>query len=469
MPDVNISVTDLPSHQYLKCVSLNVSGLHSKLRLGILDQYLTNFDVISLVETNTDLPELSDTLVSQYACFSKKKSNPSSQYKYGGIHGICILVKPVFKDSFEIISDLESECILWGKIKLNDNSQFIIGAAYIPCDNSRFHFDEIFNQIENDILDLKCRYNLPICLLGDVNAHTKLVDDLIEYRDMATEITGCDLLDESNVNFCNGINPRFTSHRYNQDCSDVNKNGNHLLSMCQSLDFRIVNGRLGSDKYRGNPTCHKSGNTNSVIDYVVVSDEMLPYVYDFCVEMFDPCLSDVHSAITCTFFNGSLIPVPSGNSHNQSSGDGNDPQRNEEIVTAERQKMRFQWSPQTAAAFESEFSSIEAELDILNENLLHLSQNSSQEGVNKLCEMLNETIIKTAKKVGAYKVVKKRTPHAKPRRQSPPWFDSECAEKRKQYYKTKNALKRTGAKAMCNKKAKEYKKFQEFAKREKPL
>ena len=186
---------------------------------------------------------------------------------------------------------------------------------------------------------------------------------------------------------------------------------------------------------------------------------MLPYVYDFCVEMFDPCLSDVHSAITCAFFNGSLIPVPSGNSHNQSSWDGNDPQRNEEIVTAERQKMRFQWSPQTAAAFESEFSSIEAELDILNENLLHLSQNSSQEGVNKLCEMLNETIIKTAKKVGAYKVVKKRTPHAKPRRQSPPWFDSECAEKRKQYHKTKNALKRTGAKAMCNKKAKEYKKF----------
>ena len=63
---------------YLKCVSLNVSGLQSKLRLGILDHYLEKFDIIGLTETNTDSPELSNTRLSNFACYPKKMSNPSS-------------------------------------------------------------------------------------------------------------------------------------------------------------------------------------------------------------------------------------------------------------------------------------------------------------------------------------------------------------------------------------------------------
>ena len=29
----------------------------------------------------------------------------------------------------------------------------ILGPVYIPCDNSRFHFDEVFDQIESDIIN----------------------------------------------------------------------------------------------------------------------------------------------------------------------------------------------------------------------------------------------------------------------------------------------------------------------------
>ena len=67
------------------------------------------------------------------------------------------------------------------------------------------------------------------------------------------DITGCEILRDSI--FLNGqvVNNLFTQFRYNQDLSDVIRNGKGLL--CQPLDFRIVNGRMGTDKYIGRSTC----------------------------------------------------------------------------------------------------------------------------------------------------------------------------------------------------------------------
>ena len=281
---------------YIRCVALNVSGLNAKLRNGVLDQYLSTFDIVSLVETNTDSPVISETLLNSYSCFTMKRSNSTCKYKYGGIHGICVLVSPTYKENVELISDTVSECTLWLKITSNNTAHCILGAMYIPCEKSRFYFDEVFYQIENDILDLKSRFELPFCLFGDFNAHTQLKDDFLEYDDTVAEITGCDLFRESSFVDCQNINPGFTRYRYSQDASDMNRNGKYLLALCQALDFKIVNGRLGSDKYIGRPTCHKS-EAASVIDYVLASECMLPYVSHFHVEMFDPCFSDVHCPI----------------------------------------------------------------------------------------------------------------------------------------------------------------------------
>ena len=74
--------------------------------------------------------------------------------------------------------------------------------------------------------------------------------------------------------------------------------------------------------------------------------------------------------------------------------------------------------------------------------------------------MLNETFINTATKFGAYKVItKKNKANNKPRNRSPPWFDHECPEQRRNFSSVKNMLKWSGSKAMCYKKAKDYKKF----------
>ena len=270
----------LPGHK-VKCVTLNVSGLHNKLKHGILDQYLANFHIISLVETNTDSPGLKDSILNNFTCIAKKKIKQNSRYKYGGIHGICTIVSPEFKDKTMAIPETESECTLWLKLKLSEKDECILGVVYMPCETSRFYDEEMFSQIENDIVTLKARYKIPICLSGDFNAHTGQDDDFINPDDFLADITGCNMLGEEIMKSCNELNPNFTCYRYSQDKAEVNRNGKQLLSLCQGLNLKIVNGRLGSDKYLGGSTCQKTNG--SVIDYVIVCEDMLPYVSDFIV------------------------------------------------------------------------------------------------------------------------------------------------------------------------------------------
>ena len=86
--------------------------------------------------------------------------------------------------------------------------------------------------------------------MGDFNAHTKLANDFLEADDTIAKMTGCDLFESTtSVDLCQ-INPDFTWHSYNKDLSDVNRNDKSLISICQALVFKIINGRTGSDKYR---------------------------------------------------------------------------------------------------------------------------------------------------------------------------------------------------------------------------
>ena len=44
----------------------------------------------------------------------------------------------------------------------------------------------------------------------------------------------------------------------------------------------------------GTFTC-TSDHSNSVIDYIIMSSCLVPYVKDFRIDAFDPCLSDKHT------------------------------------------------------------------------------------------------------------------------------------------------------------------------------
>ena len=107
---------------------LNVAGFHNKLELAIFDQYLAEFD-ICLVEANTYSSHLHKSLPSDFLCIPKKKISCSRKYKYGGIHGICTIVNPSLRNNIEVIPDTESECVLWFKLKMDDNFTGNFGAV----------------------------------------------------------------------------------------------------------------------------------------------------------------------------------------------------------------------------------------------------------------------------------------------------------------------------------------------------
>ena len=71
------------------------------------------------------------------------------------------------------------------------------------------------------------------------------------------------------------------------------------------MNLKIVNSRYGSDTGVGNLTCHKPTG-KSCVDYCIISDCLLPFISDFCVDAFDRCMSDVHSPICLDLKN---IPV----------------------------------------------------------------------------------------------------------------------------------------------------------------
>ena len=75
--------------------------------------------------------------------------------------------------------------------------------------------------------------------------------------------------------------------------SRMNNYGKCLLELCKACDLYIANGMLDRDKFLGCKTCKGT----SVVDYVILSPLLFPYVSEFEVLPFAPMISDVHSGV----------------------------------------------------------------------------------------------------------------------------------------------------------------------------
>ena len=122
-------------------------------------------------------------------------------------------------------------------------------------------------------------------LMGDFNAQSGVHSDFINSLENPLDIKLKQNLEALGI----------TTNRYNSD-KKVDTYGRNLIKMCKDLNLKIVNGRFGSDNEVGQFTCHKPTG-QSVVDYVVVSDCLLPSIQNFSVYIFDRCMSDVHAPI----------------------------------------------------------------------------------------------------------------------------------------------------------------------------
>ena len=412
-----------PTCKTVSLVGLNVGGISSKFRYKILSEYIKKIDIALFSETH--LSKIPQHQFPDYDIFSLKQKTR--------LHGLALLIKSsVF--TYRKKLNTRSRCVLLYVLGSSEsNINFIAGSVYVPGDGSKYADPNDFDIISEDLLTIQSKYNSPFILMGDFNARSGNLGDLIGDPDT------------------NDVEFRPPTPRFSKD-KKVDVHGRNLVKMCRDLNLKIVNGNLGSDSGIGNFTCHKKNHNifnESVVDYCIISECLLPFVSDFYVDTFDRCMSDVHSPICLDITNvpfvENLVNLPNEN--------------------YDKIPFKSSWKEEAKNDYQNLF--IEDDIMQLSADILsqQFSANPTKEEIGKLVSDLTSVIMDPAKRVGLCK--KNRSKNVN-RRKSPKnsWFNGECENKRKIFFKAKNDLRRaktTEEKERCqakmNQEGKDYKKI----------
>ena len=244
-----------------------MGGITSKFRYKVLSEYIKKFDLALFGETK--LQKIPQSEFPDFDILSLKQKTR--------LHGLSILIK---KERFKYTKKLntKSKSVLWLLLGTSEsNVNLIVGSVYVPGYDSKFADPNDFDLICEDMLTLHEKYNTPFLLMGDFNSRTGNHTDHSDTLNLQVTIPP----------------------RYNMD-KKVDTYGRKLLKMCMDLNLKIINGRYGSDCGVGSFTCHKKNRgalNESVVDYCITSEDILPCIADFYVDSFDKCMSDVHSPI----------------------------------------------------------------------------------------------------------------------------------------------------------------------------
>ena len=283
----------------VRITGLNVCGLLGKLRLGILETFVEDIDIACVCETKVhSTNDYVQSFLPSHRLLLKKEGRGEH---LSGTHGLAIIVRNRISSNVTLIDNVVScKHVMWAKVVLENNVEFILGNVYIPHEGSVHYDDEWYDNISSDLITLS-ELSLPFILVGDFNSRTGTLDDFMEYDETIANECGLDIeFDLTGVHNGKeylesiGIN----SKRQNRD-KHINNNGRKLIELCQVFNLTILNGRMGSDRGVGDFTCN-TAQGNSTVDYVLISAEMLPIVTDFSIDEFDSCLSDVHHPLNLT-------------------------------------------------------------------------------------------------------------------------------------------------------------------------
>ena len=276
----------------IKVACVNVCGLLSKLRYPEFEEFCQNYDLVCLLETKlSNILDTFDILNFKLVSLMHRKNSKTL------IGGIAVLAK---ESIFEDISVLKgcSENVVWFNVKnLFFHVLVLFGAVYIPPENSSYSSINMFDDLEEDIINFSANNIYKLCLLGDFNAHTSNYQDFICVNEHICDTFNLDDVTKQMLNKSLLEDIGIITLRYSEDKCKVNNYGKRLLSLCKSLDIHFANGRLGKDNKVGSVTCKNT----SVVDYCLLSQELFTHVINFEVLPFDPLLSDVHSALGVEF------------------------------------------------------------------------------------------------------------------------------------------------------------------------
>ena len=380
----------------LKIACLNVNGLHSKARLGIFELFIQDFDFVCLSETKCNY--IDKDLFPGYSPFFKKKGDIS--HSYGGIHGICILVKDDKENYVTLVENTVSDSLLCMRFcNTRANQDFILCAVYIPHEGSPFCSSDVFDVIADDLMNLNVNYTLPIILAGDFNSRTGLLDDFID-NDPLQNIDLNDFIDECLFSSKRELEAfDINTLRCNSDVI-VNNHGRNLIELCKMLDIKIVNGRFGKDSNLGDFTCF-TPNGKSCNDYIIVSPKLMCGIVDFSVEQYDNCLSDTHSALSMVLRVGGACDKGLANIQEGENIELDDEELHE-MEDYEYEELKTKWSNEIKNEYMNAFST--RDINLLMQKLDNLDPiNVTQDIMDDVVKDLGELLINPAKHIGICK------------------------------------------------------------------
>ena len=378
-----------------------------------------------------------------------------------------VLVHPRLKA--QEVTGMMCEAVLWVKIELSGHNTtqgpdpLFIGSVYMPGNNSKYkeEVESTWDDLNIDLVHLLDK-STNIVLMGDLNAHTRELCDRGEeahFENQTNFDLGIDLIDS--MGGASQERPQLPV-RANSDTQPINANGKLLVEMCKSYKLNIINGRFGADLGKGECTSFNLSSANAhatgvgLIDYCVASDDLVPLIDDFFVDIFDPLLSDRHSPIALTL----ITPVSqhgSGDSSPALVHPHKRPRTPSELgdVPASPSPKFQGWTAEMASNFR----------DILDNSTASLRKHQSntppsQDSVDsEYSEICNE-IMKAATAAKAFKLVKpSKKMGARRKINFKPWFDQDCVEKRKIHFQEKNKLRRKGLKSIANKASRDFQLF----------
>jgi hypothetical protein len=263
---------------------------------------------------------------------------------------------------------------LWCRIDstiLDSTKDLFIYGVYIPPERSSYYDEEIFDDLENDIVYFSKKGN--VMLLGDFNARTSKLEDFVSNKGNTF------INDITETAFQPKIRESFDSY--------INKHGKNLIEICKNCNLRILNGRTLGDSF-GKPTSH-SKNGSSVVDYIICDQELTQSTENFIVK--PPTYLSDHSQLVTWIKRASTHVSLSETAHTQQ------PKTHKSFQTQIQQKLQY---------------------------LINSNPSPSKEGVDRFASKVEDVIMHAAKK--SMKIKKKKYRNNISNVCNKKWFDKEC-------------------------------------------
>ena len=318
----------------IKFISYNVDGLSQNKFATICATLDGSYDVICFLETFADRSD--QYKLEGYDCFASLRKRGVGARRNSG--GLLVLIKKSISACFkQLHSSLKD--ILWFRVSgLLLGDDVILGIGYCSPINSRaIENNSFFFALEENLYyHLNMYPNDKIIIVGDFNSRTGNLQDCItsDSEDSTT------LLCEAGAEFFQQ-NANIPA-RVNSD-KEINAYGRVLLSLCNEFGLCLCNGRSGNDKNLGSYTCI-THNGASVVDYVLVSHEILSEVQDF--EVLNLSDFSVHFPLIFTLRS---LHTPVNEQHQVSSifSDQTNAQNNVNL----KQRIKYVWKEECGESF----------------------------------------------------------------------------------------------------------------------